>query len=637
MIVMRRRHPLSVLVVLAALATAVDLQAQRRDSKVAVESSSAATANDDDVHVLPVDMLPVPAGTIVIGSEPEQLIKIEEMLYPYSAEQRLKDLQRLMSELGTRKVAVPAFFMSKFPVTNAQYAAFVKATGWRFPYHWWRYGEPEHYEQNLAKINQAVTANVSDKGLEYWKQNWKDLPWSIPKDEISRSNVVPMDDYPVVYVSWRDALAYAAWAGMRLPTEVEWVYAAIGQKQQPFVWGDDLDGLKVSRGPRYDRLWEVGHWGDATAGAFGHQDMALAVWEWTGDLGFFSFPEDKRDFDRALEKLFRDKLFKDESNAEVQHTMKFRPVWAGDMVVCKGGMYTSTKSELRVGTRAPIESVQTVSGIGFRLAKTPIPARDMSESRIKLDYDYSYFGADRKPNVADQVGIERYDLTPDGKQILGYHAISIVPVNFASDEKGMTKDKLIAATVDDHRPFIVGTLLTTEKLADPDVEPGIYTLAFRHSGMPSELKKALAEARRALKMAEKTGELEAGDWTKVLNKFSITNEEAAEGDVDFVRFNPGDLKVPTDNHQWLLRDNRGNYVATFRAMEDVDTDNGYSDGDATVTVETRQNGNERVTFKFGVPDDSRRRGRVYAIETRVELPAERAGGDKWRLPAAEKR
>lgn len=626
MIANHRSRTLPVLACLAACTVAVDLPAQSRRAQIAAAPKPKAPEPEDDVPALPGDMLFVPGGTFEIGADPEDLLEVEEALNPYSEQARVEDLQALMSELGRRKVTVEPFYLAKHPVTNAEYKAFVDKTGWRFPYHWWKDGQIEHFQASREKINEEVTREgVADKGVEYWRLNWKDLPHAIPAGQ---------EQHPVVFVAWRDAIAYAAWIGMRLPTEPEWVFAATGGADRQFLWGDDPKQITVPRGSRHDQMWEVGHWGEKTAGPFGHEDMVLGVWEWTGDLGFFPFPEDSRDFDRALEKLFKDKLFDDESDRYVASTLSYRPQWDGDKVVAKGGAYFSPASALRVGTRAPIESVQTTSGIGFRVAKSPVPARDLSDSRIKLDYDYSFAGPGRKPNLKDQIGIERYEMSPDGN-ILGYHAVSIVPFNHATNEK-LTKDKLLARTVEDHRPVELATLITTEKLAQPAIEPGIYTLCFRASGMPDELRKALPDAKRAIKAA-KDGEVERGEWSKALSKYHITDEEAAGNDaVQFVRLNPGGLKVPTDQHSWLLRDHKGDYVHVFAAAGVIDTKPRYENGDAKLEIEARPDGTERLTVEFGVPVDENARGRVYLSNLRIVIPAEHAGGSKWRLPTLEK-
>src|SRR5690606_4258808 len=106
------------------------------------------------------------------------------------------------------------------------------------------------------------------------------------------------------------------------------------------------------------------------------------------------------------------------------------------------------------------------------------------------------------------------------------------------------------------------------------------------------------------------------------------------GDVDFIRLNPGGLQIPTKERLWLVRDASGDYVASFPAAKSIDSKPGYSSGDATVTVapSRAKDGGETVNFSFGIPVDEKARGRVYTVEVPVELAADAAGGDRWRLP-----
>jgi formylglycine-generating enzyme required for sulfatase activity len=97
--------------------------------------------------------------------------------------------------------------------------------------------------------------------------------------------------HPMVYVSWNDAKAYANWIGKRLPTEVEWEFAARGGLvDQTFPWGDDGDDSSDSVARNYANYNGTGggdKWEDATApvgnlkpNGYGLYDMAGNVWEW---------------------------------------------------------------------------------------------------------------------------------------------------------------------------------------------------------------------------------------------------------------------------------------------------------------------------------------------------------------------
>ena len=148
----------------------------------------------------------------------------------------------LSDDLPQHDVNLPPFWIDRYPVTNAQYLAFIEATDHRRP-SWWR--------------------------------QWDDL---FPNEYA---------DHPVAGVSGKDATAYAKWAAKRLPTAEEWEAAAAGQRRSVFAWGDAWPGpLKL---PRSDRVsWDlpgtrpVGA-GDCGRSAAGIEDFAGQVLEWVAD------------------------------------------------------------------------------------------------------------------------------------------------------------------------------------------------------------------------------------------------------------------------------------------------------------------------------------------------------------------
>jgi formylglycine-generating enzyme required for sulfatase activity len=129
------------------------------------------------------EMIQIPEGYFLMGTDDDD--------YP--------------SAQPMRKVWLSTFWIARYPVTNAEYQQFVKATGHQIPRHW---------EQTM---------------------NWPD--W---------------ERHPVTMVSWYDAQAYVQWAGVRLPTEAEWEKAARGTDGRRYPWGNELV-LKEKRFLLWDR------------------------------------------------------------------------------------------------------------------------------------------------------------------------------------------------------------------------------------------------------------------------------------------------------------------------------------------------------------------------------------------------
>lgn len=174
------------------------------------------------------EMLLIPAGEFVVGSD-----------------------QGERHEKPPHNVYLDTFYISRFPVTNAEYKKFVDATNRDVPF-----------------VNEG------------WAKpyNWDKQSRTHPKDKAN---------HPVVLVTWRDAVAYTEWAGGRLPTEAEWEKAAswdeVKKGKRIYPWGKDFDASKcntdeskiggttpVDKYPQGDSAYGVG-------------DMAGNVWEWCAD------------------------------------------------------------------------------------------------------------------------------------------------------------------------------------------------------------------------------------------------------------------------------------------------------------------------------------------------------------------
>jgi formylglycine-generating enzyme required for sulfatase activity len=177
-------------------------------------------------------------------------------------------------ERPSRLVAVARFWMDLHPVTNAQFARFVAATGYATG--------AERLGRSLVFTPPPGPVDLGDP--RHW---WTDRPsadWRHPHGPGSAAD----PDHPVVHVSWLDAQAYCRWAQARLPRE------AGGLEGAPFAWGDEL----VPGGSHMANIWQGefpwhnarddGYAGTSPVCAyppngFGLYDMIGNVWEWTAD------------------------------------------------------------------------------------------------------------------------------------------------------------------------------------------------------------------------------------------------------------------------------------------------------------------------------------------------------------------
>lgn len=620
-----------------ALQVSKDSQQVPKDSQQAPKEAAQLTSKGepekktDDVQALPASLMPVPAGKVVLGTSPEVLVEQMDKLHRGDQQKMAKDLTRLMHELGGVEQDVDGFYLGEFPVTNGEYKRFVEATGHRFPYHWWRYGQEEDYVKRIPEIRKQYPDDGAAAAEKFWAANWRDLPYAIPEQSgARRGQKVKGDDFPVTYVSWNDSLSYARWAGMRLPTEAERVRANGGEDQRAFPWGDDVTGLGIkSRDVTTDRLWEVGHFGTSTKGPFGHGDMTLGVWEWVNNFGFKAFV-DSKSFKKLKKELIR--KFKPKDKRMFESLENYKLKFRGTRVVIKGGMYSSSGAELRVQTRSALEARQIVSAVGFRVAKSLIPARDLSEVSLKLDYEKGYFPQGVKPDLSQQTGIERYRFADaERKQIEGYDAVSFVPVNFATDKKEHNSlKKLLGSTVEEHRPVVLGTLIVTVPIEEPKLEPGTYTVMFRASGAPKALAKDVKAAAKALAKGEAPNE--KATWPKTLATYGIRNEDVLAGKIDYVRFSNGDLRVPYDRSRFILRNASGKYVAHWAAGGLLTAEGAFEAGKTLMKVEPIREGGETITVDIHIARDSKQK-KSYTHSFEVKLAKEHAAGDAWVVPA----
>lgn len=235
---------------------------------------------------------PVPEGMVWIPGGTFQMGSTGPMAHP--------------DEGPVHEVRVSGFFIDRNEVTNDDYAKFVEATGYRTiaerPIDWEELrsqlppGTPKPADEvlqpgSLVFVQPGRPVAIADYG-QWWRWT-QGASWRHP--EGPGSSIVDRGDHPVVQIAWPDAVAYAEWAGKRLPTEAEWEFAARGGLEgASFVWGEEPPDGETSRA----NIWQGtfpnlntkldGYQGTAPVGSYpanGHglNDMAGNVWEWCTD------------------------------------------------------------------------------------------------------------------------------------------------------------------------------------------------------------------------------------------------------------------------------------------------------------------------------------------------------------------
>jgi formylglycine-generating enzyme len=189
-----------------------------------------------------------------------------------------------------REIALDPFYIDAAPVTNAQFAAFMRASGYRTEAE--RFGWSFVFQGHIPEERRAAIVNDTVLAAPWWCKV-PGATWEHP--EGPDSNIEARDEYPVTHISWNDAAEFARWAGKRLPTEAEWEFAARGGlEQNRFPWGDELTpggrhvcNIWQGKFPTLD-LAEDGYAGTSPVRAFppnayGLYSVSGNTWEWCAD------------------------------------------------------------------------------------------------------------------------------------------------------------------------------------------------------------------------------------------------------------------------------------------------------------------------------------------------------------------
>jgi formylglycine-generating enzyme required for sulfatase activity len=241
-----------------------------------------------------LELVRVPAGEFLMGSDPA------------------KDKDSYDFEQPQHRVYVSEFYIGKHPVTNEQYAAFVKAT---------QHEAPEHWERG-----------------------------EVPSGK---------ENHPVVYVSWHDAVVFCQWLSQetgktfRLPTEAEWEKAARGPDGRICPWGNEWDETKLNSeeaGP--GDTTPVGQYSPGGDSPYGAADMSGNVWEWCADW------YNEEEYQRRVKSTVKDP----------------RGPKKGKSRVLRGGAFPIDHGGVRCAYRFGDAPNNRDGDGGFRVVVSPVPS-----------------------------------------------------------------------------------------------------------------------------------------------------------------------------------------------------------------------------------------------------------------------
>jgi sulfatase modifying factor 1 len=283
-------------------------------------------------------------------------------------------------EAAAHSATVESFWIGRYPVTNAEFARFVKETGHvtlaeKAP-------NAEDYPGAAPEMLQPASVvfvqpkhRVDMKNHFNW---WRYVPganWRHP--EGPRSSIEDRADHPVVHIGFEDVEAYAKWAGKEVPTESEWEFAARGGLDgTDYAWGDDLypNGKFMANTWQGDFPYEnhaldgykrTSPVGTFPANGYGLFDMIGNIWEWTTDWYADSHVAQQSCCSGAAKKSAKEKSY----DPTMPHIKIPRRVIKGGSFLCAPNYCRRYRPAARMAQ--PVDTA--TCHVGMRLIKRPAP------------------------------------------------------------------------------------------------------------------------------------------------------------------------------------------------------------------------------------------------------------------------
>lgn len=491
---MQRSMTRTPLIVLAGL-TAVSVVATAQEAtRAAVKDPAPSRA--DQIQIVTAKAAPVPGhveidgGRTQIGTSDKE---VEALLALYPGFVRVLDAQT-----PQHTVDVAPFWIATNELTNAEYLVFVEATGHQPPIHWANDEAMQAAALAFAKEQNDKFEAAKAEGRKYeklawaagpspnprerwWAANWREAGYAIPEG---------LERFPVVYVTYEDALGYCDWAGLRLPTEYEFQRAARKDTKNVYPWGDAWEDGKFCNSSELRRAkpFAVGSFA-AGASPYGIHDLAGNVWEWT------SSPY-------VAYKGFKPGEYSVAVNGK-KEKLKADPNFDPNQRVVVGGAYEVEKLAARVSTRRGTERSQFTGAMGFRTAASSKVGVDKAQLLVENEIRLSASRPDGVTYASEgTVALDRWRVGATG--ITAYDHFLFLPVAEITETVDSEFD-LASRT----KPIHLGVYSSNLDLVQPELPAGAYYVAYRAKGKvprPKADEKADAEGG-----GEKKGDQEPKD------------------------------------------------------------------------------------------------------------------------------
>ncbi|MAU93337.1 MAG: hypothetical protein CMJ93_03930 [Planctomycetes bacterium] len=494
----------------------------------------------------------VPGGQTTIGAEVETTIQriVEKPL----------EGDIYAGECPRQSQFVNSFFISPTLVTNEMYLAFVEDTNATPPPLW-------------ATIDKDLRQAIIKEGVElegpgykfdeaaqakWWKEHWQDegREWSMPSSSALE---------PVVFINFNQAQEYCRWAGVRMPTEFEWVRAARGDTANEYPFGNEFNRAIVGHIATKPNIFAVKR---LPVGMFPGNASPYGVLDMSGQVHEFT--------DTSADKLDGFKSFKVTIKGEKKKDNKVMypaPVWDSSRIILKGGSYMNPGINCRVDSRIAFSREAAVPVVGFRIAASEQPCRDAAYAAApKIKSSVIGGNPQRLLDFPKTIGLEKHswaDISrvemmrespekplieptlPNEYAVLGrYSGISLTPLRDAfRSGSHPSVSKIAKEAVKDGYFYPIGTLTSTVKLSDYDFEPGVYTLAFLPELKADTLKRMGAKIK--VEEGEEEEEAEVAE-IEIKTTFDITG-----------------LELLPENEHVLVINNAGVAIAAFEITKPV--------------------------------------------------------------------